>query len=46
MSEMIGRTAVDALLIVAAIIMMVKEDKFIAFEERLLQAFKRLFKAD
>lgn len=46
MSEMIGRTAVDALLIVAAIIMMVKEDKFIAFEERLKKAAKRLFKAD
>lgn len=46
MTEIISKTAIDALLVIIAIAMMVKEDKFVALEERIAAKVKGLFKAD
>lgn len=46
MIEIIGRSAIDLLLIIIAIVMLINEEKFIAFEDRIAEKFKELFKAD
>lgn len=46
MTEIMSKTAIDALLIVIAVAMMVKEDKFVALEERIAAKVRGLFKAD
>lgn len=46
MTEIMSKTAIDALLVIIAMAMMVKEDKFAALEERIAAKVKGLFKAD
>lgn len=46
MTEIMSKTAIDALLVIIAMAMMVKEDKSVALEERIAAKVKGLFKAD
>lgn len=46
MIEIIVRSTIDLSLILIAVVMLINEEKFIDFEDRIAEKLKKLFKAD